>query len=104
VPQGLGFTVDDYARRLTMFQDFNAAVQGGTTYPVCEKCGGTVFEIQGFVGYTQSYDAQIGEYCDYDIDGNCDFPTHASCPQCQADVTNLLREHNLLTFYKVVPE
>ena len=74
------------------------------TRPVCPTCGSTDLYIQGFLGYAQPYDARLGEYSDFDVDGNSDFPTGAFCTRCNADVTSLLREHGVLVFYKVVPE
>lgn len=82
----------------------SAGVERSATCPACPTCGGTEFEVQGFLGYCQPFDAKQDEYSDFDIDGNCDFPTGAFCAQCRTDVTRVFRQHNVLVFYKVVPE
>jgi hypothetical protein len=81
----------------------NATHGAATSRAVCPKCGGAEFDIQGFLGYSQYFDAGLDKYSCTDIDGNCDFATGASCTRCSADVTSVLGEHGVLDFYKIVP-
>ena len=70
-------------------------------YPTCPSCGSSDFKIDGYVGYVQPYNARAGEYETSEMIWEKDIATGARCAGCGRDSTDLLKEYDVLAFYKL---
>jgi hypothetical protein len=68
-------------------------------YPTCPSCGSHEFNLDGYLGYRELWDAQRNDYTDEKLFYEEEFFNAASCAGCGTDAAVLLGEHN--SFYMV---
>ena len=75
-------------------------------YLSCPYCGGTEFDVCGYLYHRQPYDSKKDEYDISKVHWNESFPESVECrnPKCERDVTAYFVKRGIIdTFYAVRP-